>query len=226
MKMTRYRWVVCALLFFATTINYVDRQVFGILGPRLTEEFHWTESHFSLIVSAFTLAYAISYTVAGRMMDWLGERKGFALAVAVWSLAAMATRPGESPGLFRAAVAQRRAGRDLVGQLDADDGVGGRIQRGPLRPGLGRRGQLPGRDQDRRHVASHERTGHGDRHFQCRQQHGHYRRRLLRAVRRRADALGLARGILSDRDAGLRLAGVLVGDVRTARAASACRWRN
>jgi len=90
MKMTHYRWVVCALLFFATTINYVDRQVFGILGPRLTEEFHWTESHFSLIVSAFTLAYAISYTVAGRMMDWLGERKGFTLAVAVWSLAAMA----------------------------------------------------------------------------------------------------------------------------------------
>ena len=77
-KRTHYRWVVCGLLFFATTINYVDRQVFGILGPRLTEEFHWTESDFSFIVSAFTLAYAVGYTVAGRMMDWIGERKGFA----------------------------------------------------------------------------------------------------------------------------------------------------
>jgi len=89
-RKTHYRWVVCALLFFATTINYVDRQVFGILGPKLTEEFHWTESHFSLIVSAFTLAYAISFSVAGRMMDWMGERKGFTLAVAMWSVAAMA----------------------------------------------------------------------------------------------------------------------------------------
>ena len=88
--MTHYRWIICALLFFATTINYVDRQVFGILGPMLTEEFSWTESQFSLIVSVFTLAYAISYMVAGRMMDWLGERKGFTLAVALWSTAAMA----------------------------------------------------------------------------------------------------------------------------------------
>jgi MFS transporter, ACS family, hexuronate transporter len=88
-RITNYRWVVCALLFFATTINYVDRQVLGILGPKLTEEFHWTESHFSLIVSVFTLAYAISYAVAGRMMDWIGERKGFAVTVSLWSLAAM-----------------------------------------------------------------------------------------------------------------------------------------
>jgi ACS family hexuronate transporter-like MFS transporter len=87
---TRYRWVVCGLLFFATTVNYVDRQVFGILGPRLTEQYHWTESNFSFLVSAFTLAYAIGYAVAGRMMDRIGERRGFALAVGVWSLAAMA----------------------------------------------------------------------------------------------------------------------------------------
>lgn len=89
-KRTHYRWVVCALLFFATTINYVDRQVFGILGPRLTEEFGWSEKDFSFIVSAFTLAYAIGYAAAGRMMDRVGERKGFAIAVSVWSLAAMA----------------------------------------------------------------------------------------------------------------------------------------
>ena len=88
--LTHYRWVICALLFFATTIIYVDRQVFGMLGPELTQEFHWTESNYSFIVSVFTLAYGISYAAAGRMMDWIGERKGFALAVAVWSVAAVA----------------------------------------------------------------------------------------------------------------------------------------
>jgi MFS transporter, ACS family, hexuronate transporter len=71
-------------------LHIVASEPIGILGPKLTEEFHWTESHFSLIVSIFTLAYAVSYMAAGRMMDWIGERKGFALAVAVWSAAAMA----------------------------------------------------------------------------------------------------------------------------------------
>jgi len=86
-KRTHYRWVVCALLFFATTIVYVDRQVFGILGPRLTEEFGWSEKDFSFIVSAFTLAYAIGYSLAGRMMDVIGERKGFLVVFGVWSVA-------------------------------------------------------------------------------------------------------------------------------------------
>jgi MFS transporter, ACS family, hexuronate transporter len=87
---SHYRWVVCALLFFATTVNYVDRQVFGILGPDLTKEFGWSEKQFSIIVIAFTLAYAIGYAAAGRMMDRIGERKGFAIVVTLWSLAAMA----------------------------------------------------------------------------------------------------------------------------------------
>ncbi|MEN6405459.1 MAG: MFS transporter [Thermoguttaceae bacterium] len=86
---THFRWVVCGLLFFATTVNYVDRQVFGILGPSLTEEFHWTETHFSFIVSVFTLAYAIGYMAVGRLMDRIGVRRGFTLAVVVWSGAAM-----------------------------------------------------------------------------------------------------------------------------------------
>lgn len=89
-RRTNYRWVVCALMFFATTINYVDRQVFGILGPNLTEQFHWSESNFSFIVSVFTLAYAIGYTAAGRVMDRIGERRGFTLFVTLWSVAAMA----------------------------------------------------------------------------------------------------------------------------------------
>lgn len=87
---THYRWVICALLFFATTINYVDREVLGLLKPTLTEEFHWTQSQYSFVLSAFTLAYAVSYSLAGRLMDWMGERRGFALAVALWSAAAMA----------------------------------------------------------------------------------------------------------------------------------------
>lgn len=89
-KRTHYRWAVCTLLFFATTINYVDRQVFGILGPKLTQEFNWSETHFSLIVSVFTLAYAVSYTLVGKMMDCIGERKGFIMVVTLWSAAAMA----------------------------------------------------------------------------------------------------------------------------------------
>ena len=84
------RWGVCALLFFATTIIYVDRQVLGILGPRLTETFGWTEGNFSFIVSAFTLAYAIGYSAVGRLMDRLGERKGFLLVFSIWSTVALA----------------------------------------------------------------------------------------------------------------------------------------
>jgi MFS transporter, ACS family, hexuronate transporter len=89
-KRTHYRWVVCGLLFLATTINYVDRQVLAILKPTLTEEFHWTSSDYSFIVSAFSLAYAFSYIGAGWLMDRIGERKGFLLVVCVWSAAAMA----------------------------------------------------------------------------------------------------------------------------------------
>ncbi len=87
---SRYRWVVCALLFLVTTINYVDRQVLGVLGPTLTEEFRWSEQQYAFIVSAFSLAYALGQTLAGRMMDRIGERRGFAVIVAVWSVAAMA----------------------------------------------------------------------------------------------------------------------------------------
>ena len=127
------------VLFFATTINYADCQIFALLGPRLTEEFHWTESHFSFIISAFTLAYAISYAGAGRIMDWIGERKGFLLAVAVWSTAAMMhglVKPLVYDGLPWLKAVWAGA---LFGSLTPLDRVRGRIQRGPLRPGAGRR---------------------------------------------------------------------------------------
>jgi ACS family hexuronate transporter-like MFS transporter len=86
----RYRWVICVLLFFATTINYMDRQVLGILAPTLQKEIGWTEADYGAIVSWFTLAYAFGYLFAGRLMDWVGTRIGFSISVVVWSLSAMA----------------------------------------------------------------------------------------------------------------------------------------
>jgi len=89
-RRSRYRWLVCALLFLVTTINYVDREVLALLGPDLTREFDWSETNYSFIVGAFTLAYALGYAAMGRLMDRIGVRRGLALAVALWSLAAMA----------------------------------------------------------------------------------------------------------------------------------------
>jgi ACS family hexuronate transporter-like MFS transporter len=90
-RTTWYRWVICALLFFATTINYIDRQVIGILKPTLQTQFGWSELDYGDIVFAFQLAYAIGFLLAGRMMDRLGTKTGFSVALIVWSLAAMAT---------------------------------------------------------------------------------------------------------------------------------------
>ena len=84
-----YRWVICALLFFATTINYLDRSVIGILKPTLMADLRWSETDFAAVISWFSFAYAIGYAVAGRFMDVLGLRLGYALAVVLWSLAAM-----------------------------------------------------------------------------------------------------------------------------------------
>jgi len=89
-RIGRYRWVICALLFFATTINYIDRQVLGILAPTLQKDIGWNEAQYGAIVSWFTFAYALGYLGAGRMMDKLGTRLGFSLSVIVWSLSAMA----------------------------------------------------------------------------------------------------------------------------------------
>jgi ACS family hexuronate transporter-like MFS transporter len=85
-----FRWVVCALLFFATTINYIDRQVIGLLKDPLQKQFAFNERDYAAIVFSFQLAYAIGLLLAGRVMDKLGTRKGFALALIVWSIAAIA----------------------------------------------------------------------------------------------------------------------------------------
>lgn len=89
-KVGYYRWTICALLFFATTINYIDRQIIGILKSTLSTELGWNEIDYSNIVLAFQLAYAVGLLVVGRMMDWLGTKKGFSLAVIFWSIASMA----------------------------------------------------------------------------------------------------------------------------------------
>ena len=86
----RFRWVICGLLFLAATLNYVDRQVIGFLKPTLQHEFGWSEMDYADIVFAFQVAYAIGLLFAGRMMDRLGTRLGFAIAIVVWSVAAMA----------------------------------------------------------------------------------------------------------------------------------------
>jgi ACS family hexuronate transporter-like MFS transporter len=84
-----YRWTICALLFVATTINYVDRQVLGILAPTLQRELHWTEADYGNIVSWFSFAYAFGFLAAGRVIDWIGVRRGLGAAVVAWSLAAI-----------------------------------------------------------------------------------------------------------------------------------------
>jgi MFS transporter, ACS family, hexuronate transporter len=85
-----FRWTICGLLFFAATINYVDRQVIGILKPTLQAQFGWSEIDYADIVFAFQLAYAIGFLFAGSIVDRLGIKRGFALAIVIWSLAAMA----------------------------------------------------------------------------------------------------------------------------------------
>src|SRR6187401_2284471 len=84
------RWVICALLFVAATINYVDRQVIGILKPTLQAQFGWSEIDYADIIFAFQLAYAGGFLIAGRMMDRIGARIGFAVAIVLWSVAAIA----------------------------------------------------------------------------------------------------------------------------------------
>jgi ACS family hexuronate transporter-like MFS transporter len=84
-----YRWRIVALLFFATTINYIDRQVIGILAPYISDELGWSEVDYGYIVTAFQTAYAIGLLAMGNLLDRLGTRIGYTLAIIVWSIAAM-----------------------------------------------------------------------------------------------------------------------------------------
>jgi len=85
----RYRWAICALLFCVITINYVDRQVIGVLKPLIEDDLGWSETDYGNIVSAFQFSYGIGLLVVGRVLDRVGTRWGIAIAIAVWSVAAI-----------------------------------------------------------------------------------------------------------------------------------------
>jgi MFS transporter, ACS family, hexuronate transporter len=105
--MSRVRWTVCALLFFATTINYVDRQVLSILAKTLETSIGWDSIQYGYITAAFQASYGIGLLAAGRMIDRLGTRIGFALAVGLWSVAAIGHAAAVSAftfGIARAAL--------------------------------------------------------------------------------------------------------------------------
>lgn len=89
MKIKNYRWFVVALLLVATTINYIDRQVIGLMKPILEQEFNWTETDFSRIVMAFSAAYALGLLTMGRLIDKTGTKMGYTISVVVWSIAGM-----------------------------------------------------------------------------------------------------------------------------------------
>jgi ACS family hexuronate transporter-like MFS transporter len=85
----KYRWTICALLFFATTINYMDRQVLSYTWRDfIAPEFHWTNNDYGNITSLFSIFYAVSMLFAGRFIDWLDTKKGFLWAIGIWSVGA------------------------------------------------------------------------------------------------------------------------------------------
>ncbi|UKJ07444.1 MFS transporter [Solitalea lacus] len=109
----QYRWRIAGLLFFATTINYLDRQVIGLLKPVLEKEFQWTETNYANIVMAFTAMYAIGLLGFGRLVDKIGSKLGYFISVAAWSIAAIGhafVKTTFGFGFFRAALGLAEAG--------------------------------------------------------------------------------------------------------------------
>lgn len=89
MKKTNVRWTVVALIFFATTVNYIDRQVIGLLKPYIQDDLGWTEADYGYIVTAFQVAYGVGMILGGRMLDHFGSKLGYSIAIIVWSLGAV-----------------------------------------------------------------------------------------------------------------------------------------
>ena len=88
--MTNWRWWICALLFVATTVNYLDRQVLSLTYKEfIAPEFHWTDAHYGTITSLFSIFYAIACLFAGKFVDWMGTKKGYLIAIGVWSAGAV-----------------------------------------------------------------------------------------------------------------------------------------
>jgi ACS family hexuronate transporter-like MFS transporter len=85
----KYRWTICGLLFFATTVNYLDRQVLSLLAPSLSEEFNWSNTDYANITAVFQFVYALSMLFAGRLIDKVGTKAGYLTAIAIWSIGAI-----------------------------------------------------------------------------------------------------------------------------------------
>lgn len=108
-----YRWRICALLFFASTINYIDRQVIGLLKPVLEQDLGWSETDYGNIVMVFSAAYAFGLLCFGRIIDKIGSKLGYTISVVVWSIAAMAHALAKSTfgfGVARAALGLGESG--------------------------------------------------------------------------------------------------------------------
>ena len=89
-KMSNFRWIICALLFIATTVNYMDRQVLSLTWKDfIAPEFHWTDDHYGTITGLFSIFYAIANLFAGKFVDWMGTKKGYLIAIFVWSTGAV-----------------------------------------------------------------------------------------------------------------------------------------
>src|SRR3569832_59930 len=88
-KIGKYRWTICALLFFATTVNYLDRQVLSLLKPSLEEQFGWSNSQYADIAAVFQFTYAIGKVVAGRFILYACHKKWFSRAIIIWSIGAV-----------------------------------------------------------------------------------------------------------------------------------------
>ena len=88
-KMTNFRWTICFMLFMATTINYMDRQVLSLTWKDfIAPEFHWTDTDYGFIAGVFAIVYAAGMLFAGRVIDWMGTRKGYLWTIGIWSLGA------------------------------------------------------------------------------------------------------------------------------------------
>ena len=87
--MTHYRWTICMMMFLALTINYLDRQVLSLTWDEFIKpEFHWNEMHYGVVTATFSIVYALGMLFAGRIIDWLGTKKGYLWSIGIWSAGA------------------------------------------------------------------------------------------------------------------------------------------
>ena len=128
-KMSNFRWVICALLFLATTVNYMDRQVLSLTWKDfISPEFRWTDDDYGTITAIFSIFYAIANLFAGKFIDWMGTKKGYLIAISVWSLGAVLHA---FSGIMACGVL---TGNWLVGFDTAKELIAGYIENGTVSP--------------------------------------------------------------------------------------------